>query len=154
MNSNIEVISENLWAVNFEYVKNGYIKELKFNHNTSIDRLAVLTDDGKMILNKAVDYSVYVPFLKAMTTLDEAELNTMKGFYNFIRILIPKTQKWEDEKILHLIWGRFSSIEDCTIYTIYKTFGELESVRRKKEKEFKLKCQSNALFKKIRKGVK
>lgn len=30
MNGNIEVINENLWAVNMQYVKEGYIEELKF----------------------------------------------------------------------------------------------------------------------------
>lgn len=28
MNKNIEVINENLWAVNYNYVKVGYIQEL------------------------------------------------------------------------------------------------------------------------------
>lgn len=153
MNSNIEVINENLWAVNFNYVKNDYIQELKLKEGTSVDRLAVLTDDGKIVLNKAVDYSVYVPFLKAVMTLDE-ELNTMKGFYKVIRILIPKMEEWDDDRILLFILGKFSVIDNCMIYTTYKNLCKWESARRKIEKYFKVKHPVKALFKKIRKGVK
>ena len=153
MNSNIEVINENLWAVNFNYVKNDYIQELKLKEGTSVDRLAVLTDDGKIVLNKAVDYLVYVPFLKAVMTLDE-ELNTMKGFYKVIRILIPKMEEWDDDRILLFILGKFSVIDNCMIYTTYKNLCKWESARRKTEKYFKVKHPVKALFKKIRKGVK
>ncbi len=52
MNKNIEVINENLWAVNQHYVKNGYIKELSnlegFNPELHD---ANLTNDGILILN-------------------------------------------------------------------------------------------------------
>lgn len=55
MNRNIEVINENLWAVNQEYVKQGYIKEL-----SSLPRITPelhnisLTNQGILVLNKGV----------------------------------------------------------------------------------------------------
>ena len=151
MNSNIEVIGENLWAVNFEYVKNDYIQELSFSNMQSTDRLAVLTDDGIIVLNKAFDYSTYVPFLQAVMTLNKAELVTKQGFCKVIRILIPKIKDWDDKKILNFIWSDSSITEN---WTIYQNLCRWESERRKTEKNWKKQHPVKALFKKIRKGVK
>ena len=70
MNKNIEVINENLWAVNYNYVQVGYIQELTFNYKDNPDRLACITNDGKIVLNKEYDYSVYVPFREAVMNMD------------------------------------------------------------------------------------
>jgi len=54
MNRNIEVINENLWAVNQYYVKGGYVKELVTLPGCSPEKEdACLTEDGILILNKA-----------------------------------------------------------------------------------------------------
>ena len=151
MNSNIEVINENLWAVNFIYVKNDYIQELSFNNNQSSDKFAVLTDDGKIVLNKAFNYSSYVPFLEAVMTLMASELNTKQGFCKVIRILIPKFKDWTDKQIMQFIWSDSFITEN---WTIYQNFCKWESERRKTEKNWKKQHPVKALFKKIRKGVK
>lgn len=53
MNKNIEVINENLWAVNQQYVKQGYIQDLTNLPGTSPELQDIsLTNDGIMILNK------------------------------------------------------------------------------------------------------
>lgn len=39
MNGNIEVITENLWAVNFSFVKMNFIKELSFNNPSYMETL-------------------------------------------------------------------------------------------------------------------
>lgn len=48
MNSNIEVITENLWAVNFSFVKMGFIKELSFNNKGDVFALAGLLEAMEM----------------------------------------------------------------------------------------------------------
>ncbi len=60
MNGNIEVINEHLWAVNQEYVKAGYIKEIaSLPGNTPEKNNISLTDQGILILNKnAPSYDV------------------------------------------------------------------------------------------------
>lgn len=50
MNRNIEVINENLWAVNMQYLKEGYIEELKLIPNTEIGQIN-LSNTGKIILD-------------------------------------------------------------------------------------------------------
>lgn len=50
MNRNIEVINENLWAVNMQYLKEGYIEELKLVPNTEIGQIN-LSNTGKIILD-------------------------------------------------------------------------------------------------------
>lgn len=51
MNKNIEVINENLLAVNFEHINAGLIKEITFDSENCSD-YASLTKDGKILLNK------------------------------------------------------------------------------------------------------
>lgn len=50
MNGNIEVINENLWAVNMQYVKEGYIEELQLIPNTQIGQIN-LSNAGRIILD-------------------------------------------------------------------------------------------------------
>lgn len=62
MNPNIEVIAPNLWAVNFQWVKAGWIKELQFVPDVKCNcEYACLKDDGTMVINK--DSEIY-PILK------------------------------------------------------------------------------------------
>lgn len=52
MNKNIEVINENLWAVNQQYVKLGYIKELSTLPGMSPETKPIsLTEQGILVLN-------------------------------------------------------------------------------------------------------
>ena len=47
MNPNIEVIAHDLWAVNFQWVKEGWIKELRFVPDAKCNcEYACLKDDG------------------------------------------------------------------------------------------------------------
>lgn len=50
MNRNIEVINENLWAVNMQYLKEGYIEELKLIPDVEIGQIN-LSNTGKIILD-------------------------------------------------------------------------------------------------------
>ena len=61
MNRNIEVINENLWAVNSSFVRMGYIQELKPLLEQSDNPYVSLTNDGIMVLKKE---SGFYPILK------------------------------------------------------------------------------------------
>ena len=63
MNKNIEVINENLWAVNSAYIKMGYIPELVplAEGDISKNPYASLTNDGILILKSE---SEFYPILK------------------------------------------------------------------------------------------
>lgn len=133
MNKNIEVISEKVWAVNFNFVKVGYIKELTFKNQESTDCLAVLTNDGTYILNKAVSYSVYVPFIQAVMSLNIAELNSKHGFCKVIRTIVPSIKNMTDEQIIKFIWSDNSITGN---WTIYQNLCKWESERRTVEKQY------------------
>lgn len=62
MNSNIEIITPELWAVNSGYIKAGWIRNLTpVPGLNSENEYASLTDDGIMILKKE---SAFYPLLK------------------------------------------------------------------------------------------
>lgn len=131
MNKNIEVINENLWAVNYSFVKMNFIKELSFNNSGDVFALAVLTNDGKIVMNKDLPYAVYVPFLKAIMQMKDSEIDTKHGFCNVIRTLTNSDKS--DQEIMHLIWS------DSTLtmnWTIYQNFCNWERARRKVAKEY------------------
>ena len=131
MNGNIEVITENLWAVNFSFVKMNFIKELSFNNKGDVFALARLTNDGRIIMNKDLPYAVYVPWLKAIMQIEDSEIDTKHGFCNVIRTL-TETNK-SDKEIMNLIWL------DSTLtfnWTIYQNFCNWERARRKAAKEY------------------
>lgn len=63
MNQNIEVINENLWAVNSSYIRMGYIQELTLLPEQTDNPYASLTNEGIMILKKE---SEFYPILKKL----------------------------------------------------------------------------------------
>ena len=63
MNQNIEVINENLWAVNSSYIRMGYIQELTPLSEQSDNPYVSLTNEGIMILKKE---SEFYPILKKL----------------------------------------------------------------------------------------
>lgn len=149
MNKNIEVINENLWAVNYSFVKMNFIKELSFNNSGDVFALAVLTNDGKIIMNKDLPYAVYVPFLKAIMQMKDSEIDTKHGFCNVIRTLTNSDMS--DQEIMHLIWS------DSTLtmnWTIYQNFCNWERARRKVAKEYARKHPMMHLLHKGKKLLK
>lgn len=75
MNPNIEVIAPDLWAVNFQWVKAGWIKELQPIPDVELnsEKYASLKDDGTMVLNKESElYPILKQFMpKVMQHTDE-----------------------------------------------------------------------------------
>lgn len=78
MNRNIEVINENLYAVNMQYVKAGYIAEMKIIPNTKGGQIN-LSNTGKIILDKgAVGYPALKKlFLNCMKKTNEELIKIM-----------------------------------------------------------------------------
>ena len=78
MNRNIEVINENLYAVNMQYVKAGYIAEMKIIPNTKGGQIN-LSNTGKIILDKgAVEYPALKKlFLTCMKKTNEELIKIM-----------------------------------------------------------------------------
>lgn len=131
MNKNIEVITENLWAVNYSFVKMNFIKELSFNNSGDVFGLAGLTNDGKIVMNKDLPYAVYIPFLKEIMQMKDSEIDTKHGFCNVIRALTQCDKS--DHEIMQLIWS------DSTLtmnWTIYQNFCNWERARRKVAREY------------------
>lgn len=74
MNQNIEVINENLWAVNQEYVKQGYIQELQLIRESPTWQIN-LSNTGIIILSKeAESYPVFKVFCEKVIRLPTEEL--------------------------------------------------------------------------------
>lgn len=131
MNGNIEVITENLWGVNFSFVKMNFIKELSFNNKGDVFTLARLTNDGRIVMNKDLPYAVYVPWLKAIMQIEDSEIDTKHGFCKVIRALTNSDKS--DNEIMHLIWF------DSTLtynWTVYQNLCNWERTRRKAAKEY------------------
>lgn len=57
MNGNIEVINENLWAVNMQYVKEGYIEEMKLITTADKEKAdqIYLSNTGRIILDSGAE---------------------------------------------------------------------------------------------------
>lgn len=131
MNKNIEVISEKIGAVNFHHVKMGYIKELKFEHANEDDFITIY--DGIYLLNKAKSYSVYVPFIQKVMSLNTAELGSKQGFCKVIRTIVPSIKNMTDDQIIKFIWSDNSITGN---WTIYQNLCKWESERRTVEKKY------------------
>ncbi|MBO4998180.1 MAG: hypothetical protein J6D02_09305 [Lachnospira sp.] len=85
MNANIEIINENLWGVDRDYVKAGYINELFFmSEADDSNPHASLTADGIMILNKKSElYEVLKKFIPRMMAYSDADLEEIRRVTNY-----------------------------------------------------------------------
>lgn len=103
MNSNIKVINDNIWMVNFSYVGMNFIQELSFKKTTASDFIT-LTDEGKYLLNSADDCShKYLPVLKVVSVFPNRLIGTQRGFYSFMKVLAPNMDKLTNEQINELM---------------------------------------------------
>lgn len=134
MNPNIQVITENLWAVNFQYVKMEYIQELNFTHvENGENKIACIKEDGIIVLNKEFSNVLhsFIPFLKEVMTLKDKDLHTKQGFCKVMRSLVPKAANLPDSKIMNFVWK-----ENPNIWTTYRNACNWEKERREVEKAY------------------
>ena len=105
MNSNIEVITPELWAVNSGYIKAGWIRELSpVSGLESINEYVSLTNDGIMILKKESEFyptlKLFVPKIMRRTD-EELQLCTIikyKPVLNNYEKLYLNVIEWEIER--------------------------------------------------------
>lgn len=131
MNKNIEVITENLWAVNYSFVKMNFIKELSFNNSGDVFALAGLTNNGKIVMNKDLPYAPYLFWLKPIMQMKDSEIDTKHGFCNIVRTQMNSNMT--DQEIMRMIW------EDSSLtfnWTVYDNLCNWERERRKVAKEY------------------
>lgn len=78
MNKNIEVINENLWGVNQQYVKQGHIQELTNLPGARPELQDIsLTDNGILVLNKCSSvYDVLKKFVPKVMERTDDQLKT------------------------------------------------------------------------------
>lgn len=130
MNQNIEVINENLWAINFYY--HPYILELEYTGDQeNLDlKVASYTNDGKIILNK---HNEIYP--------------TLKKF-------VPALMKNTDDDLEKKLFGMKNKIRD-SYEELYMFCLELEINRRSVAKEYvKGSKKPLSIFKTIERTVK
>ena len=132
MNRNIEVINENLWVVNFDYVKMGYIKELSFPSNSGSD-YGSLTDDGKLIVNSSIDhYQDVIAYMTVIMQIPDELLESIHGFYSFMKLMVPKSEGFSDDEME-------AFIQRMKLHETKKTYfnlAELEKKRRSIQREY------------------
>lgn len=126
MNKNIEVINENLWAVDFEYIKQGWMKGLSFNEHHSSDYYG-FTQDGKIVLNKnQSNYKEYLKMLNIIMKFKDDQLGTEKGFLLFVRIFVPKADNLSDDVFKKFI--QTAQLEQ--VQELFNALSNLERIRR------------------------
>lgn len=87
MNRNIEVISERHWALNFQYVKLGYIQELIEFSNYELEQDLILINDGILLLNTAsptytITRRLILKLMKRSNDELECSINKMRNLQN------------------------------------------------------------------------
>lgn len=127
MNKNIEVINENLWAVDFEYIKQGWIQGLSFSVPKPSDS-ACITNDGKLILNKQhALYKDICKLIKIIMKFRDVQLGTEEGYRFFIKIFVPKAEdlneqafeKFVNSDLLKHIRKLFNQLSDLELKRRY-----------------------------------
>ncbi|WP_035051654.1 hypothetical protein [Carnobacterium pleistocenium] len=133
MNQNIEVINENLWLVNFHYIDQGYIPELKDVSRNHTD-YKIITKEGTLILDKGYkEGSELVPIFSYVMNLDDKRLKENQAFKSFLAESNPKIANW-DEKLMDTYIG-YHHLEAAL--KMFNEISVLEQTRRKVKKEYK-----------------
>lgn len=149
MNRNIKVLNKFLWAVNFNFVLNGYIKEIVL-YDTKPNDVVSLANNGVIIINTECSYfEIKKEMLEYVMTLSDDDIGTQQGFCEYIRIFVPAWSMFDDIKVSSLLDEY--EYEFQNVKKDYNFFSELEKVRRKKYIEYSA-SKHNGVIKKIRKG--
>lgn len=131
MNKNIKVINKNLWVVNFDYVKLGYIQGLPFTRENSSD-IVTLTQDGLLVLNSNEDYQSILKYLIPIMKLSDDLIGTDKGFNVFIENLLSKKIQTPESGVGQLI----EKYHLQNVKKVYHRFSDIEKQRRIIQKEY------------------
>lgn len=123
MNPNIKVINENLWAVDFEYINQGWVKDLSFNNPKPSDYMC-FTNDGKIVINKNKPYHEdIIKYLKVIMRFKEEQLGSVKGFHYFLRVFIPKADNLIDQA-----FEKF--VQSSQLDAVQKQFNDISNIEK------------------------
>lgn len=129
MNRNIKKVNKFLYIVNFDYVVMGFVKGLHFDTDRGASGdIAAISSDGRILLNEKENFGIIKQYIEAVMKLDNAEIDTKKGFCKVIRSFNPKLKNLNDQAVMHLV---MSDDKSCVLWTVYSHVCEWERERRK-----------------------
>lgn len=132
MNQNIKIITPKLWAVNFNFVKMGYIQELRFTVTNANDVMCLM-DDGRLILNSALPrYDQCVPYIQAVMKVSTPKLHTQDGFLWVLKNMFPCLKNYTSLQMEQFIQQNNLG----ALKSIYLDVCNWETQRRKLQKTF------------------
>lgn len=127
MNPNIKVINENLWAVDFEYIKQGWIKDLSYVNPKPSDYLC-FTREGKIVINNNKQFHEdIIKYLKIIMNFKEEQLGTVQGFHFFLRVFIPKADTLNDQA-----FEKFMKV--AQLDAVQKQFNDISNIEKNRRK--------------------
>lgn len=147
MNPNIKVINKNLWVVNFDLVKSGYIKEITLNNLKSDDFVAIL-GNGKTVLNQADETAMKytLPIFKVIMGYPDSLLGTDKGFLIYMKAVAPNLDGYNYQEIVQ-------KLKNLDVYDVkrngFDAACKWERERRLLEKQYKRNHRFSIFIKKI-----
>lgn len=107
-NQNIEVVYKNLWSVNFDYLKNGWIEGITIDNINENDFLTVIRYANScytiVILNKNhKNYKRILPVFKFIMKLRIKDLKSRTSFYRYFRFYFKKYENYSNKQIDYLL---------------------------------------------------
>lgn len=135
LNSNIEIIHKNLWAVNFDYLSNGWLQGITID-NLDIESYLTIVGFGTnssttVILNKGhKNYEKILSVFKFIMKLSIKEMQNKNTFYKWFRCNFKNYKKYSNVQIDSLL----KKHDISKVKEFYNQSCLLEIQRRKDEK--------------------
>ncbi len=135
LNSNIEIIHKNLWAVNFDYLSNGWLQGITID-NLDIESYLTIVRYGSnsstiVILNKGhKNYEKVLSVFKFIMKLTIKEMKNKNTFYKWLRCNFKNYKKYSNVQIDSLL----KKHDISKVKEFYNQSCLLEIQRRKDER--------------------
>ncbi len=135
LNSNIEIIYKNLWAVNFDYLSNGWLQGITID-NLDIESYLTIVEFGinsstTVILNKGhKNYEKILSVFKFIMKLSIKEMQNKNTFYKWFRCNFKNYKKYSNVQIDSLL----KKHDISKVKEFYNQSCLLEIQRRRDEK--------------------
>lgn len=126
LNPHIKVINPNLWTVNFNYISNGWVKEIEFNDYDGKSSVALAKD--VIILDSSKEMcSRIIPIIQFIMKLPDKKIGTKESFCKWLRKDIKSFKNSKDDVIIN--WIKMKGYNQ--VAKLYLQLCELEIQRRK-----------------------
>lgn len=135
LNTNIEIIYKNLWAVNFAYLSNGWLQGIIID-NLDIESYLTIVGFGAnsstiVILNKGhKNYEKVLSVFKFIMKLSIKEMQNKKTFYKWFRCNFKNYKKYSNAQVDYLL----KKHDISKVKEFYNQSCLLEIQRRKDER--------------------